>query len=58
MQATYNTIDLLNKIPNAHPQTLEVRDRIVIIFYAKKLIRKHNLLKDVQLKVKQMTQSV
>ena len=31
VQIAHNTIDLLNKIQNAHLQTLEVRDRIVII---------------------------
>lgn len=48
VKTTHNVINLLNEVPNAHLQTLGVKDRTAIIVWAKKIIGKHDHLKNVQ----------
>jgi FtsZ-binding cell division protein ZapB len=53
-----NAINLLNSVSNADLQTIGVKDRTAIIIWARKIIGKHNHIKNVQTKAEQMEQSV
>jgi hypothetical protein len=43
-----NAIDLLNYVPTADLQTIQVKDKIVLIIWDMRIIAKNNLLKSVQ----------
>ena len=58
LETTHNDINLLNEITNTHLQTLGVKDIIVFIVWARKIIEKHNHMKNVQSKEKWMKQNV
>jgi len=52
------SINLLNSILTAELQTIGVKYRTTLIIWTKRVISKHNLLKSVQTKAKNMEQSV
>jgi len=49
-----NAINLLNSVSNVDLQTIGFKDRTAIIIWARKIIGKHNHIKNVQTKAKQM----
>ena len=58
LETTPNAINLLNEISNTHLQTLGVKDITTIIVWSKRIIGKHNHMKNVQSKEDQMRQNV
>jgi hypothetical protein len=58
LEWAHNVINMLNSIPTAKLQTIEVKDRTTLIIWARRVIAKHNLLKSVQTKAMQMEQSI
>lgn len=58
LETLHNAINLLNEISNTHLQTLGVNDRAAVIVWTRKIIGKHNHMKNVQSKAEKMKQNV
>jgi hypothetical protein len=58
LEWSQNAINTLNNILTIDIQTIRVKDRTTLIIWARRVIDKHNLLKSVQTKEKQMEESV
>jgi FtsZ-binding cell division protein ZapB len=53
-----NAINLLNAVSNAYLQTIGVKDRTVVIVCARKIIGKHNHMRNVRSKAEKIEQNV
>ena len=54
LETTQNAIDFFNTLTYVDMQEMRVKDRTAIIIWARKIIGKHNHVKNVQDKAKQM----
>ena len=58
LETTQNAINFLNTISNAHLQILGIKSITVVIVWARKILGKHNHVRNVQSKAKQIQQNV